>query len=80
MASFSVRQPCSLDSSELTAVACSEGLQGRPQNTNTAKSHIQHLDPSHEWAERSEPQNASVAADYGPNAFGSESLDHMERM
>lgn len=52
-------------SETVTAVDCNEGLQGRPRNTKTAKSHSQHLDPSHEWAESSEPQHGSVAADNG---------------
>lgn len=66
MTSFSWAHLCSFYSAEtVTAVDCDEGLQGRPRNTKTAKSHSQHLDPSHEWAESSEPQHGSVAADNG---------------
>lgn len=39
-------------------------LQGRPQNTKTAKSQST-LGSPHEWVQSSEPQNDSVAADYG---------------
>lgn len=61
MACFSWTQLCSFYSSEtLTAVACREGHRIPRQ-----PSHSQHLDPSHEWVQSSEPQNDSVAADYG---------------